>query len=165
MRYSYLVNKNPNFINLIEHEAYSHHNMQGMIGMTIDLMCSLNFNIKELGIFREISWKAQQMGRIGNLIVTWEREISKNDFTSGVFAYALEKNIISIKNIGKNEKIKIIKKIKESKIEEYFLEQWERYYNEIDHANKKIRSYNVDAILKGSERFLMMHLASKNFDI
>lgn len=58
-KYSYIINKNLNFINLTECEVYSSHNMQGIVGMDIDLMCSPGVNIEELGLFREIVWRAQ----------------------------------------------------------------------------------------------------------
>ena len=162
MKYSYLINKIPVVINLNEHETYSHHNMQGMIGMTIDLMCSSEFNIKELGIFREIAWKMQQMGRIGNLITTWEREIYDNDFTSGIFAYALKKNIINVNDLKmENKRNKIIKKIKTSKIEDYFLKQWENYYKEVDFLGKDFKSIDVQKMLNESKNFLVMHIITK----
>ena len=152
----------PNIINLNEHEIYSHHNMQGMIGMTIDLMCSSEFDVKELRTFREVIWKVQQMGRIGNLITTWEREIYDNDFTSGIFACALKKNIINTDDLKKQDKKKeIIKKIKTSKVENYFLRQWEGYYNEVNFLSKNFRSIDIKKILNESEKFLIMHMITK----
>ena len=166
MRYSYLINKNPALINLIEHELYSPHNMQMIIGSTIDLMCSPKFNFKNIGAFREISWNMQQMGRIGNLLNTWENEIYDNDFTSGVFAYALDKNIINAKDLEKKGNIKkIIKKITTSEAEKYYLKKWECCYNKIYNSDRKIKYINVEKILKGSKLFLIMHLTSRNLEI
>jgi len=111
IEYGYLINKNFNFINLIECEVYSPHNMQGIIGMDMDLMCSPGFNIEEIGFFREIIWRAQQMGRIGNSVTTWEREIFEEDFSSDIFAFVLKHKLISAKGLQKEDKVTMITKI------------------------------------------------------
>jgi hypothetical protein len=165
IRYSFLININPNLINLSEHNIYSAHNMQGTIGITIDLMCCSKFNIKEIGAFREIIWNAQQMGRIGNLITTWEKEIYENDFTSGIFAYVLNKNIIRIEDLRKNKKNQVIQKIKLLKAEKYFLKQWENYYNKIHKIENNVKSVNIKKILEWSQQFLIMHLTSRGLEI
>ncbi len=161
MKYSYLINKNPHSINSTECEIYSAHNMQVIIALTIDLMCSSRFNNRELGVFREIGWKAQHMGRIGNSITTWGREVHENDFSSEIFAYSIEKGIVSIKDLEKGNKEKFIKKIKKSNTEKYFLKRWEEYYNDIEKLSKKIKSINVKKLLLGLESLMIMHLSSK----
>jgi hypothetical protein len=167
IQYSYLIIKNPALINLIEHEMYSPHNMQMIIGATIDLMCSSGFNAQKLGVLRTINWNTQQMGRIGNLITTWQDEIyDDNDFTSGIFAYALDKGVISAEDLNKKENLKkAIRKIKTSEAEKYFLKQWEDCYNNIDKLNKNIKDVNIKKILSGSEEFLIMHLTSRGLEI
>lgn len=169
IQYSLLINKNPALINLTEHEIYSPHNMQMMIGFTIDLMCSSKFNIKKIGFLRTITWKTQQMGRIGNLIATWKDEVyNDRDFTSGVFAYLLEKNIINVEDLQKKENIeKVIKKNKIARAEKYYLKQWENCYNSffIYTLKKNTEDINVKKILSGSRKFLIMHLASRNLEI
>ncbi|MDO8663268.1 MAG: hypothetical protein Q7K28_00290 [Candidatus Wildermuthbacteria bacterium] len=163
MKYSYLINKIPNLVNLTEHEIYSSHNMQGIIGFTIDLMCSPRFDVSELGVLRKVGWRAQEMGRIGNTIATWEKEISRNDFTSGISAYFLEKKIIKLENL----------KLRTNKITEttilkarnYFLKKWEEHYNEILNSLKKTKQFDVNKILTASKKFLIMHLSCIGRDI
>lgn len=158
MKYAYLINKNLTLINLTENQIYLSHNMQGIISSTIDLMASSRFNSRELGCFREIVWRAQRMGRIGNSLTTWERELCENDFTSEVFAFAIKNRLIKKGCLESKEKI--IKKIK-NKIRGYFLKEWEKNYNGIKQIRKEIKSVNVKKILKGLEKLIMMHLISK----
>ena len=84
MRYSRLLNEYPEMFNLVEHDLYTPHNMHMMISATMDLMCSPAFDRSELAMLREVVWRAQCHGRIGNLVTTWQREIGEDDFTSGV---------------------------------------------------------------------------------
>eukprot|EP00913_Durusdinium_trenchii_P028462 g26690.t1 len=83
MRYSQMLNNNPALLNLAEHDLYLPHNMHMMISSTIDLMCSPGFDRDELGLCRDAICRTQYMGRIGNLVTTWQREIGEGDFTSG----------------------------------------------------------------------------------
>ena len=86
MRYSHLVNGRPYLLNMVEHDLYTSHNMMMVSFSTLDLMCSPGVPLAEVGALREVMWHAQCMGRIGNLLSTWRRELAKGDFTSGVFA-------------------------------------------------------------------------------
>ncbi|MBI3466220.1 MAG: hypothetical protein HY000_24665 [Planctomycetes bacterium] len=79
MRYSHLLNGNLALLNLAEHDLYTPHNMHMMVSSTLDLMCSPEFDRSELGKVREIVWNAQCMGRVGNLITTWQRELGEGD--------------------------------------------------------------------------------------
>lgn len=162
MRYSYLINKNYYLINLTENKLYLSHNMQGIISATIDLMASPKFNMEELGFLREVSWRAQRMGRIGNSITTWEREIDEKDFSSEVFAYAIMNNFIQGKDLKKDKK-KIIQKIKKSQMKKYSFDQWKRCHLEIIQLSKKVKSVNIKSFLSGLEKLITMHLISKGF--
>ena len=88
MRYSHMINQDIALLNLAEHDLYSPHNMHIMVSSTVDLMCSPAFERSELGRLRDAVWHAQFMGRIGNLVTTWERELADGDYTSGVYARA-----------------------------------------------------------------------------
>jgi hypothetical protein len=95
MRYALLANQCPGLLNVIEHDLYQPNNMQMIFMASVDLCASPDFNPDELGIAREIFWHAQRMGRIGNMITTWEREVLDRDFTSGIFAFAVHRGILS----------------------------------------------------------------------
>jgi hypothetical protein len=77
MRYSQMLNRNLWLMNPIEHDLYLPHAMDMMSFATIDLMCTPRFPIEELGRLREALWHLQCMGRVGNLLSTWRREIGQ----------------------------------------------------------------------------------------
>ncbi len=118
---------------------------------------------EQLGKFREVAWNAQKMSRIGNWVSTWEREIDEKDFTSGVFVYALDSGVISINDIQKGNKSKIIKKIRNSKIERKLLKEWEQNYYEINKLARKIKSVDVRSIPQALEKVLFFHLSSRGY--
>ena len=161
MRYAQLVNKNHYLINKTEYWLYLPHNMQAVIDSTIDLMCFPNFNIKELSFFREIACYAQKMARIGNWVSTWERELQEGDFTSGVFAYAIDIGILMTDKLRKGDKSEISKKIKNSKIEEKLLEEWEESYSKISRIGRKVKTVNIKQILHKQEKLIVMLLAGR----
>ncbi len=163
MKYSYLVNKNPYLINKTEYWLYLPYNMGFFLYFDLDLMCSPNFNFKVLGPMREIIWKAQNMARIGNWVSTWEREIKDKDFTSGIFAYAIDSRAITVDDLRKGAKSKIIKKIKQLKIEKKLLKEWERCYFDIEKLGKKIKTLDTKEFLSRFEKLMTSHLISRGY--
>jgi len=164
MKYAWLVNKNPYLINETEYRIYLSHNMQAIIDLDFDLMCLPEFNLKKLGIFRKIAWEAQNMARIGNWISTWKREVKENDFTSGVFAYGIDKGIINPEQLVKKKNIEqIIKQMEESNAESYFLKGWMKSYKKIKNLGPQIKSINIEIFLSELERLLFLHLISQGY--
>ena len=142
MKYAYLINKNPYLINKTEYWLYLPYNMQGFVSCTVDLMCSPRFNIRNLGVLREIIWLLQKMAKIGNWVSTWEREIYENDFTSGIFAFAIDSKVLSINELKQKNISKITQKIRNARIEENLLKEWEQCYFEIKKISKRIKAIN-----------------------
>lgn len=163
IRYSYIVNKNYFLINKTEYWLYLPYNMVTMVYSDIDLMCSTKLDTRELGKIREILLIAQKMARIGNWVSTWEREIGEKDFTSGVFAYAIDSGVLSISDLKKENELKIIKKIKKAKIEEKLLKEWDYYYHEIKKFGKRIKAFEVRKLLSSLEKFIVLHLISRGY--
>jgi len=158
--YSILINKQSQMLNVLENKIYSSHNMGMFLYADIDLMASPSFNKKELGAMRTIIWHAQQMARIGNWVSTWKRELNENDISSGVIAYALKKRIITLSDLNRDRN-EIIKKIENSDMKDYFLNEWKRHYHNIQNLGIKVKSIDIKRYLKGLEMVLKYHLASE----
>jgi hypothetical protein len=161
MWYSYLVNVDTRVVNLAEHDLYSPHNMQMMTFATADLMCSSAFDASELGAVRQAVWHAQCMGRIGNLVSTWERELADGDFSSGVFARLIDSGRLRVSDlsIGNHELIRMA--IKTGKIEDYFLRQWDEHRRCIEAMVPQVGSVNLRNLLAGLDRLIEMELSSR----
>ncbi len=163
IKYSHFLNNYPYLINKTECDLYMPYNMVAMIYSELDLMCLSNIDFRKFGKIREIILLAQKMARIGNWISTWEREIYEDDFSSGVFIYAIDLGITTIDEMNKKNKLKIIKKIKNTKIEKNFLKEWERYYYEIEKLGTGIKAIYIKKFLSGLEKLIVLHLISKKY--
>ncbi|MCD5396558.1 MAG: hypothetical protein LR000_02755 [Candidatus Pacebacteria bacterium] len=159
IKYSCIINKNPFLINKAEFWQFLPYNMVSFVYSDLDLMCFSKLSYQEIGRIREIVYYAQKMARIGNWISTWEREICENDFTGGIFAYALSENIITIKELKKKNKLEIVQKVKKAKIEKKLLIEWEKFFLKI----KAVKGFNADKkdFLKSLKKLLIFHLISK----
>jgi hypothetical protein len=161
--HSYLINTNPNIINLKEAKVYGGHNMAIFLCVDIDLMASPKFDKRELPWVRDIVWHAQQMARIGNWLSTWEREIWEMDYTSGIFAFSIMNKLISLDEIydmDENTNNELIERIKKSEAIQHFLQEWKGNYEEIEANIPHVKSINVKEYLEGLELMLRFHLAS-----
>lgn len=163
MKYSFLINKNSYLINKTEHWLYLPNNMAFMIGLMINLMGAEKFYLKKIGILRKTIYEAQKMGRISNWITTWQREVKNDDFTSGVFVYAIDKNILTPNDFKAMPKNKIIDKIKKAKIENILLKEWEAFYNKIKYNFKKNILINKKSFLNWLKYLLVLDLSSRDY--
>lgn len=159
VRYSHLVNQNPYLLNIAEHDVYSSQGM-GLLGFAmIDLMCSPEFVVNELGLLREAMWHAQWMARIGNLISTWQREVNDRDYTSGVFARAVGRRDISVEQLLSHESAEIERVIGRGEHEAHFLQRWR--YHRARLCGMRLESVDLSRVVRGLERLLRTELASR----
>lgn len=164
VRYAYLIYKQPLLMNELECWTYVPQGMQIIINFNLDLMCSReDIQVNEIGASREVVLILQKMGRIGNWLSTWEREIQKKDFTAGLFPYMVKNSFLSPSDFQETDHLKIIKIVKSSKAEKYLLEKWEEYYKTLQKSNYKTDIINLKNILKNFEQLLFMHLISKGY--
>jgi hypothetical protein len=163
MRYSHLINEDVALLNLAEHDLYSPHNMHIIVSSTVDLMCSPDFDRSELGRLRDAIWHAQFMGRIGNLVTTWERELGDGDYTSGIYARALAEGDVTVEML-KSRDVKVIKQaITASGHETYFLQRWAQLRRRLVELAPRIRTVNIAGLLKGYDRLIRLHLGSRGY--
>src|SRR5207245_11751366 len=163
MRYSHLLNRNLELLNLTEHDLYLPHNMHMMASATLDLMCSPGFDRWELGRLHEVVWCAQCMGRIGNLVTTWERELGERDYTSGVYARAVAQGHLTIGQLlaGDSERIKAA--IKQGQHEAYCLRRWQEHREQLLSKKAELLSFDVSELVAGLQRLICLHLGSRGY--
>lgn len=161
MRYSLLLNRFPSLLNMVEHDLYLPHNMHMMVSATMDLMCSPDFDFDEIGLIREAIWHAQYMGRIGNLVTTWEREIQERDFTSGVFAHAVIEGDLTPPLLRTAEASSLADAIRQGRHEAYFLDRWQLHRANLFRIAGCVQTVDLMSLVDGLERLLCLHLASR----
>ncbi|GAH05878.1 unnamed protein product, partial [marine sediment metagenome] len=147
VRFCFLMNKKPEYMNLQEIEMYESYNMIVFLLNGIDLMASPDFDSNELPHLRTVFWNAQQMARIGNWLSTWKREIKEDDYCSGVVGYALSEQIITVDDLKNMDDNKLIQKIESSNVVNYFTKTWNKRYQAIKKYKNSIESVDMDKYL------------------
>lgn len=163
MRYSHLVNENLSLLNLAEHDLYTPHNMHMMISGTLDLMCSPDFNTDELGVLRDLLWHAQCMGRVGNLVTTWERELADGDYSSGVYASAVSCGDVTLAQLRDGDREAIRAGVVNGGHESRFLDRWHDHRRYLLDKAPLIRSFDFRENVRGLERLICLHLGSRGY--
>ena len=161
MRYALLVNQSPAVLNNIEHDLYQPHNMQIVFMSTVDLCASVTFDLSELGLAREIFWHAQCMGRIGNMLTTWEREVLDRDFTSGVFAHSVTRGILAPSALQSLPAYEIMTMLEGADCHAYFIRDWKTHRQEMARKTQAVRSCNLACYLEGFEKLILLHVGSR----
>jgi hypothetical protein len=163
MRYSHLVNGNLSLLNMAEHDLYTPHNMHMIVSSTLDLMCSPDFDADELGTLRDLIWNGQCMGRVGNLVTTWERELADGDYSSGVYAHALAGGDVTLAQLRNNDRERIRRGIVDGGHEAFFLERWHQHRRYLLSKAGRIRSFDFGRYVQGLERLICIHLGSRGY--
>ena len=166
--YGYIINKKPFLINKAECQSYlpaSVCSMQVLFNFTIDFMYCSNLPIEEFGKIRKVVWQTQEMTRRGNWISGWIKEIKEEDFTNGIFAYAMDMDIININDLKKENRTKTIKKIRNSEIEKNLLKEWEDSYHRVEQISRKIKKTKIKKYLSGIEKLLVLVLISLHSEL
>jgi len=161
MRYALIVNADPMRLNMAEHDLYQPHNMHMMINAVIDLMASPKFDTADVGLLREGIWNAQVMGRIGNAVTTWQREVKDRDFTSGVFAKAVSDGALDPKDLKSGDVKEIEARLIETGVEEQLLVEWGRRRDDLRRLSRRIGSVDMARLIDGLEELIALHLGSR----
>lgn len=163
MRYSHLINEDLSLLNLAEHDIYTPHNMHMMVSSTLDLMCSTGFDRSELGKVRDAAWHGQCMGRVGNLVTTWERELGEADYTSGVYASAINSGDLTVAQLRAGDREQIRRAIVDGQHEALFLRRWQANRKYLQSRVSQIRSFDLSKYVEGLERLICLHLGSRGY--
>lgn len=161
MRYGLLLRTLPSLNNKAEHGLYQPHNMNMMVFATLDLMASPEVEEDELGLLREAFWCAQGMGQISNMLVTWEREIPDRDFSSGVFAIARSRSLLSVDDLRELSPEGIANRIRAGRLEDDLLLEWNKRRRRLCELALQIESAEIPELISGLESLLSMTLASR----
>jgi hypothetical protein len=103
------------------------------------------------------------MGRIGNLVTTWERELKDADYTSGVYARALACGDITIAQLEANDREALALAIRSGGHEDFFLQRWAQLRARLIELSPRVRSVDVDRLVQGYERLIRLHLGSRGY--
>lgn len=133
MHHSCLVTEMPPLVTESGTEAYNEHNMAQFSYADIDILFSPSFDTADLRQLREVVWRAQRLARISNWVATWEREIEEGDPTSGVVVCALTEGVITLAELEDPDVSRetLVERIRAHDIEEAFLEEWDRLYDQL----------------------------------
>ena len=168
MRYSYVTNRDIEFVTGSELETYDAHNMMLYGFADVDLLYSPSFDRSEMGSLRRVVERAQRMVRIGNWITTWERELLEGDFTSGVVVYALENDIVTAEELAAIREDPetaavedVVESIRGHGVEGVFLDRWRDELEQARSYQGSVDSVDLASYLDGIETVMEYHLASR----
>ncbi|MFT7583244.1 MAG: hypothetical protein ACI9MR_004930 [Myxococcota bacterium] len=161
MRYASILGHDPRRMNVREHDLYAPHNMHMMISGTLDLMASPDFDMSEIGRLRSVLWEGQMMGRIGNMVTTWPREILAGDLTSGVFAHALEEGLLLPDELHGFDPQVLGDQIRRAGIEGRLLSEWRGHRAKLVRVGDDLHSVDAGRYADGLDKLLHIHLASR----
>lgn len=166
MDYSQIQDGTPELANLTETWEYDSHNIMLYALFDVDLMYAPSFSTADLGPLRELVYTCQQLWRIGNWVVTWEREVAEHDFSAAPIVAAIEegaitRSLLAELEAGQVEPETVVERIRRSNVERAFLADWQRRRDRLRERSFGVESFDVDGLIDGMETLLRYHLASR----
>ncbi len=137
MDYSSLVNT-VGLDNLFEMSHHSPYGCAVILAMDMNLMCLPDFDLKELSGMRSISYLAQKIVHIANMLGTYPREVLERDMSSPIISLAFRKGIITKDELGDRG---VIPKLKH--LEWIFRSKALSYVHKVGVYEKGIHSVNI----------------------
>jgi len=119
----------------------NHHSPYGVaviLFLDMDLMCMPSFDLKELRTMRSISFLAQKVAHIANVLGTYPREVLEKDMSSPIISLAIRKGIISKEELGDRATLQKLKQL-----EWIYRSKALSYAEKISTYEKQIRSVNI----------------------
>jgi len=151
--YSSLLNDNKAIANLAEIQQYDTHNMTMFPFAGVDLMHSLGFDCSELGTLRSLLLDLQQIARIGNWLVTWERELAEGDCSSGIIVRALQCGLVTPAEIERGDE-DLLDRLRRAGVEAEFLRKLRLRRRAVDSQARQLNSIDAEAMVEGIEAAL-----------
>lgn len=108
--YALLLQKTPTANNARENRNYLSHNMGISLALTFDLMALNTFHIRELGSIRALFAEMQEISRIMNVLMSFEREERELDPTSEIMStlHSPSELRIKLKNLQKEKEYRLL---------------------------------------------------------
>lgn len=160
--YSAEINTDPSKINLEKYYEILSHNMNVLLTGIVDLATLPNKKINEATMKNSISLfeTTQKMARVGNWVSTWKREISDHDYTSGIFALLMDKELIT-ENISEYKVSKLIKIILNNDLENEFIDHWVKFYSDSILKSETVHlPFDSNAYIDSFKVILQLHMGS-----
>jgi len=133
---------------------------------TVDLMYSPEFDTDDFRTFRRLVYELQHMWRLGNWIITWEREVYEQDYSAGIFVEAINQGIVDETDLERLERGEIaperlIGRIEVSGIVEQFIAHWQRRRDRLYEQDFGMASLDSDELVAQMEWLMQSHLATE----
>jgi hypothetical protein len=159
--HSLRVNVSPARINVYENDIYQPHNMAMLYMAMLDLCASPAFDPRELGLAREIFLHGQMMGRIGNTLATWERELTSRDFASAMFAHAVDLGVIDADGLDSGGRDELAATLRTPAVEARLVGVWRVHRDKMARKIQRIHSVDLRPYLCACEELVATHMCGR----
>jgi hypothetical protein len=159
--HSLRINVNPSRINVYENDCYQPHNMAMVYMAMLDLCASPAFDVRDLGPAREVFLHAQMMGRIGNTLATWERELKSRDFASGMFAHAVDLGMVPADDLATAGEDVLKRALTSPNVEDALFRVWLVHRGKMAEKIGRVRSVDLSGYLSACEELVATHLCGR----
>ena len=115
----------------------------GMVASsTLDLMRLPSLDLSEIGKCREIFYMAQRMGRIANVLTTYQREIQEGDVSNEIV-----------------HRLSTDRSLNFSECQEEMEIEFDKLFSKICGMKNEIKCFSVESFAKSIRRLLTFHKA------
>lgn len=166
MDYSRVAMEYEGASNATEMWHHAPHNMMMYGFVDADLMFSPEFDRSDMESLREIVHELQRMWRIGNWVITWERELEEHDYSAGVIIGARKAGVVTDEMLeqlenGEVSTDRVEELVRETRMEEVFLADWQNRRDTARRRADEVGSIDVDEYVDALEFLMENHLASR----
>ncbi|MEZ3115502.1 hypothetical protein RYH80_06175 [Halobaculum sp. MBLA0147] len=132
----------------------------------IDLMFSPAFDHDDYQAFRRVTYELQHMWRLGNWIITWEREVHEHDYSAGVIVEALHQGVIDEADLdaldaGELSPEAVIDRIRAAGLSERFTWNWKQRRDRLRERDFGMSSLDSSEMVAKMEWLMQSHFATE----